>query len=518
MKKRFLSLALSLMMVCALFVPVPAFASFDTSTRESVVMVHASLEVDAGTMSFGWGSGFFVGKEGENPSHFITNYHVIEDFVNFGAGDLRGYSQDPSTGRWTIYENPNDSRAEYVGRSKIRVYYDSITYEDAFVVEYDAMRDVALLKLSSSTSRRKPIPLCLPTDDMVGSTVYAIGFPGLSENLFADATSSWDVSDCTVTRGAISRLLTTSGTGQQNIQIDCDIKHGNSGGPLVNEYSAAIGINTWSVSNNSGEQANYAVSIREAITLLDRNRVDYMLVDPTAPTPPPVESELPQVSAGVPGEPDPVPTEETPDEPSEEPSAEPSDEPSEEDEGLDPFIIVLIAAGALVVVGIVVAVVVVTRKKSSASSAPQYPPQDSAPQYPPQGSVPPTAPAQGFQPPQAPPAPTASLAGDSGLRIQGVTGSFAGRRIAIPRQLRIGRDPQRNDLVYPAGTQGISGVHCVLLVENGTVYVKDLGSTYGTFVGGRRLAANETVPLRIGDRFSLGSDRETFQIAQKGGV
>lgn len=131
--------------------------------------------------------------------------------------------------------------------------------------------------------------------------------------------------------------------------------------------------------------------------------------------------------------------------------------------------------------------------------------------------MPPTAPGQSFQ--QQPQAPsTASLAGDSGLRIQGVTGSFAGRRVALPRQLRIGRDPQRNDLVYPAGTQGISGVHCVLLVENGTVYIKDLGSTYGTFVGGRRLAANETVPLRVGDRFSLGSDRETFQIAQKGGV
>lgn len=32
----------------------------------------------------GWyttGSGFFVGKPGENPSYFITNDHVIEDFL-----------------------------------------------------------------------------------------------------------------------------------------------------------------------------------------------------------------------------------------------------------------------------------------------------------------------------------------------------------------------------------------------------------------------------------------------------
>ena len=71
---------------------------------------------------------------------------------------------------------------------------------------------------------------------MVGSTIYAVGYPGLAENVFADATTTWGPSDVSVTSGSISRLLTTSGTGQMRLQIDCVIRHGNSGGPLVNEW------------------------------------------------------------------------------------------------------------------------------------------------------------------------------------------------------------------------------------------------------------------------------------------
>ena len=57
------------------------------------------------------------------------------------------------------------------------------------------------------------------------------------------------------------------------------------------------------------------------------------------------------------------------------------------------------------------------------------------------------------------------------------------------------------------------------MVDNNTVWLKDLGSTYGTYIsGGRRLAANEAVQLRVGDKFWLGSENEVFVIAPKGGI
>lgn len=104
------------------------------------------------------------------------------------------------------------------------------------------------------------------------------------------------------------------------------------------------------------------------------------------------------------------------------------------------------------------------------------------------------------------------------LRIQGQSGTFAGRRFAINGQVRIGRDPSANDLVYPDGSPGISGRHCVVSLAGGQATLVDLGSSYGTFLaGGRKLTPNQPVTLRIGDRFYLGSEKESFVITGKGG-
>lgn len=107
---------------------------------------------------------------------------------------------------------------------------------------------------------------------------------------------------------------------------------------------------------------------------------------------------------------------------------------------------------------------------------------------------------------------------DTGLRLQGVSGVFAGRRFSVSGPLRIGRDPARNDLVYPGNTQGISGAHCVLAPEGGGLSLTDLGSSYGTFLaGGQRLTPQQPVTLKPGDRFWLGSQQELFEIAARGG-
>lgn len=114
---------------------------------------------------------------------------------------------------------------------------------------------------------------------------------------------------------------------------------------------------------------------------------------------------------------------------------------------------------------------------------------------------------------------SSAIPGDTELRFQGVSGVFAGQRFAVTPLLRLGRDPARCDFVYPAGTQGVSGLHCMLLYRNGELYIQDLGSTYGTFLSsGVRIAPNQPVPLQVGDTFSLGSPQETFVIARRGGV
>lgn len=104
---------------------------------------------------------------------------------------------------------------------------------------------------------------------------------------------------------------------------------------------------------------------------------------------------------------------------------------------------------------------------------------------------------------------------DSGIRLQGTVGYFSGRRFAINGRIRIGRDPARNDLVYSSKSQGISGVHCEIHLSEGKLYLCDVGSTYGTFLNGRKIPARQMLPLRPGDSFSLGSPQEVFTIIGK---
>lgn len=261
MKQKIWSLALALVLLLSLALPVVAVTANDA--RNSVVVVSTLLATDAGNVGFGHGSGFFVSDQ-----YLVTNHHVIEDFEQYGAGELITMTADGAT---------------LSGRAKIRVYYDSGNYEEAFLVGSDSRRDVAILRLSGPTDQRVSLQLKVPTDDMVGSTVYAVGFPGLADNIVADATSSWSKNDSTVTSGTISRMVTQSGTGQRNVQIDCDIKHGNSGGPVIDETGAVIGIATWGVSNNN-ESVNYAVNIEDAMMLMDQYRVPYTMAGESAQT------------------------------------------------------------------------------------------------------------------------------------------------------------------------------------------------------------------------------------------
>ncbi|MCD8006366.1 MAG: FHA domain-containing protein [Oscillospiraceae bacterium] len=105
-------------------------------------------------------------------------------------------------------------------------------------------------------------------------------------------------------------------------------------------------------------------------------------------------------------------------------------------------------------------------------------------------------------------------AADTKPRIQGIGGCFTGKRFAFTDRIRFGRNPG-NDIVYPVNAQGISGYHCEIIVREGRIYLTDLGSTYGTYIVGGRLAANQPFELHYGDTFWLGSEYEKFQLVRK---
>jgi S1-C subfamily serine protease len=95
--------------------------------------------------------------------------------------------------------------------------------------------DLALLRIDTSRSKLRAIPIGTSSDLQVGQSVFAIGNPfGL---------------DQTLTTGIVSALGRTiqSATGrpiEDVIQTDAAINPGNSGGPLLDSAARLIGVNT----------------------------------------------------------------------------------------------------------------------------------------------------------------------------------------------------------------------------------------------------------------------------------
>src|SRR5580700_2598078 len=88
---------------------------------------------------------------------------------------------------------------------------------------------------------------------------------------------------------------------------------------------------------------------------------------------------------------------------------------------------------------------------------------------------------------------------DARLRV--LSGPHAGETIPIRRgKLLIGRE---EDCHLRPESEFVSRHHCVLLLDEYTLRIRDLGSKNGTFVNGRRIGSGETILLHD-DMISIG--------------
>jgi serine protease Do len=161
----------------------------------------------------GHGSGFYVSADG----YVITNAHVVGNAkrVLVISGDAEHYAE---------------------------------------IVRKDLGRDVALLKIINDVTVK---PLSISQDVVrIGETVYVIGTP-LSEEL-----------SFSVTRGIISGKRESN--GMPLLQTDAAINHGNSGGPVVNEYGNVIAISVSGIFSKDGGSlnTNFLIPIDSALVAL----------------------------------------------------------------------------------------------------------------------------------------------------------------------------------------------------------------------------------------------------------
>ena len=96
--------------------------------------------------------------------------------------------------------------------------------------------------------------------------------------------------------------------------------------------------------------------------------------------------------------------------------------------------------------------------------------------------------------------------------IKGVGGQYKGAQFLLNagKPLVIGRTPDQCGIVL--NVSGVSRMHCVVELNNGSISVRDLGSTNGTMVNGSKIPANQSVALRPGDVIRIGAN-EGFEVA-----
>ncbi|MCQ4022114.1 MULTISPECIES: trypsin-like peptidase domain-containing protein [unclassified Ruminococcus] len=485
MKKKILSLVLVLVLVFGISV-MPASAA---DTRDGVAVVFVCFEHP----DYGWvgyastGTGFFVGNNGEDPKHLITNQHVIEMYEQLGKGELVNAPAE------YLSQNKEDAGKYVTGRCKIYVYFDSLKSGDcveAYPVESDSVKDLAILKLAAPTSKRRALPLLEPTNDMVGqNNIHAVGFPSVSDNILADSTTSWGLTDATVTGGSITRMFVQSGTGVENLQIDCEINPGNSGGPLVNDDGAVLGVNTKLYSDNSDSSTSklyYAINISEVIPMLNKNNVPYYKytaesaeTQNTNPSDNTVSTDSATAIAENSSDASNTATDTSAEQAIAAPTVTPTEPASDSStsDSMTVLWIVLAVVFVVLVAGGVIIFLAVNKRKAEKENAEQ------------------AAAIAAATPVQTP-------------MLRSLSAQHKGLKVPInSTQVLIGRSKADCAIVFSDNTPGVSGRHCSISYDPATkdFILTDLRSTYGTFLqSGARLTPAVPYRLRSGDKFYLG--------------
>lgn len=249
-KNRILALLLALVIAASMLscFALTAAAGEPADDRDGVLQV-VVYYADANGVEYPmcYGSGFLI-----NDGYLLTCEHIImpDDLIPVFQEEFGGTFRDRARFYVTV-------------KSDVRVQMSC--------VNSSAEMDFAIMKLSQTISNRTYLPLGDSDQVQPTSSAHALGFPWLTDagRDFAKYTSD----DVTVTSGTVSGIVTVN--GYDAIQHNAGLTEGNSGGPLVDENGAVIGINKW-VTGDDLVTYYYATAINEVREVLDALGIEYI--------------------------------------------------------------------------------------------------------------------------------------------------------------------------------------------------------------------------------------------------
>ncbi len=199
--------------------------------RDSVVQVVTNR---------GSGSGVFIEVDSSGSALILTNQHVIDQ------------------------------------ASAIEVVYSEQTRYPATLVGFDAIRDLAVLRICCDADFTA-LEFSKTVDVRLGESVVAMGFP-------------LGVDSLRVSEGIVSGIQFNSVEDRNELQTDASINPGNSGGPLLLLDGTIAGINTYVIRASTGgvsvEGFGFAVASETLRSIVPSLSAGQVVAAPT-PTPHP---------------------------------------------------------------------------------------------------------------------------------------------------------------------------------------------------------------------------------------
>jgi serine protease Do len=148
------------------------------------------------------------------------------------------------------------------------------------ILAYDLPLDLALIKIVNPDKKFETIPFANSETIDIGQQVYAIGHP--------EQGGLWSL-----TTGVISARWKNYGgvQGKDLFQTDASINRGNSGGPLLDDQAAMIGINSM-IARKAADgltitDVNFSIRTKVAIDWLNQKGYSISIARPAAPKPQP---------------------------------------------------------------------------------------------------------------------------------------------------------------------------------------------------------------------------------------
>lgn len=392
------------------------------------------------------GSGFVVA-----PGVVVTNAHVIAQNVR-----LRQYQQVPVV---------------RVSGSNEPLVPDRVLYSSRSL-------DLAILRVDELDAT--PVRLSV-ADPVPGDSVYALGFPGVSQRVGLPDTRAQfqDGRVSTVGAGSWDRYSRV-----RIVQHNAAINSGNSGGPLFDDCGRVVGVNTAKPTQaDSAEGVYWSSAASELQDVLERLNIEADFQNESCGA---LQERLEQERQ-----------EQVAREQAEREEREARERREQEQRQFLMIAGMLGAAGAL---GL--GIWWVRGRSSSGASAPVQ----AQPARTPAASTPTAVNSdRGRASYVSPPTEIADGYSLDGVDSAGnpVNLAAGAGRLREPNGLVIGRSSENADLVV--NDARVSRAHCRLRLTDGGLTVEDLGSTNGTFLNDARLQPQQPHAVGSGDRVKLGS-------------